>query len=171
MDFIFDFVIKPLIICSLAGKGLSMGNAFTALGGDLGAIGINPASSGVYKYNEVTFTPAFSTISIESHFLGNSTKESKTTFGIANIGGIANINTGRKNYGLVSWDFGLVYNKVNNFNSTLSARGTNSGSSYLGAVADYSKGSSGYNMLFLKTILSYSIRITLCAAVHYRHLR
>lgn len=127
-------------------RSVSMGNAFTALGGDLGAIGINPASSGVYRYNEVTFTPAFSTTSIESHFLGNSTKESKTTFGIANIGGVANINTGRKNYGLVSWDFGLVYNKVNNFNSTLSARGTNGGSSYLGAVADYSKGSSGYNM-------------------------
>ncbi|HPT05470.1 MAG TPA: hypothetical protein PK500_02290 [Candidatus Egerieousia sp.] len=118
-------------------RSVSMGNAFTALGGDLGAIGINPASSGVYRYNEVTFTPSFSTTSIESHFLGNSTKESKTTFGIANIGGIANINTGRKDYGLVSWDFGLVYNKVNNFNSTVSARGTNSKSSYLDVIADY----------------------------------
>jgi hypothetical protein len=123
-----------------------MGNAFTALGGDLGAIGINPASSGVYRYNEVTFTPAFTTTSIESHFLGNSTKESKTTFGIANVGGLANINTGRKGYGLINWDFGLVYNKVNNFNSTVSARGANSGASYLGAVANYAKGTSGYNM-------------------------
>lgn len=127
-------------------RSVSMGNAFTALGGDLGAIGINPASSGVYRYNEVTFTPAFTTTSIESHFLGNSTKESKTTFGIANVGGLANINTGRKGYGLINWDFGLVYNKMNNFNSTVSARGANSGASYLGAVADYSKGTSGYNM-------------------------
>ncbi|MCI1720491.1 MAG: hypothetical protein LKM37_05685 [Bacteroidales bacterium] len=127
-------------------RSVSMGNAFTALGGDLGAIGINPAASGVYRYNEVTFTPSFTTTSIESHFLGNQTKESKTTFGISNAGGIANLNTGRKNYGLVSWDFGLVYNKVNNFNSSTSARGTNNGSSYLGDVAAYAKGINGYSM-------------------------
>ena len=39
-------------------RSMAMGNAFTALGGDLGAITINPASSGVYRYDEFVITPS-----------------------------------------------------------------------------------------------------------------
>ena len=44
-------------------RTMAMGNAFTALGGDLGAISINPAGSAVAKYSQFTLTPAL-TISI-----------------------------------------------------------------------------------------------------------
>ena len=39
-------------------RSVAMGNAFTALGGDLGSIGINPAGSAVAKHSQFTITPA-----------------------------------------------------------------------------------------------------------------
>ena len=39
-------------------RSVAMGNAFVALGGDLGSFSLNPASSAVYKYSEVVFTPS-----------------------------------------------------------------------------------------------------------------
>ena len=38
----------------------AMGNAFTALGGDLGAVSINPAATAVAKYSQLTITPELS---------------------------------------------------------------------------------------------------------------
>ena len=37
-------------------RTMAMGNAFTALGGDLGAIGINPASTAIYNCCEFAIT-------------------------------------------------------------------------------------------------------------------
>ena len=39
-------------------RTVAMGNAFTALGGDLGSISINPAGSAVAKYSQFSLTPA-----------------------------------------------------------------------------------------------------------------
>ena len=38
-------------------RSVAMGNASVALGGDIGAVSINPASSGVYRFNEFIITP------------------------------------------------------------------------------------------------------------------
>ena len=39
-------------------RSVAMGNAFTALGGDLGAVTINPAGSAVANYSQFTITPS-----------------------------------------------------------------------------------------------------------------
>ena len=39
-------------------RTVAMGNAFTALGGDLGSIAINPAGSAVASYSQFAITPA-----------------------------------------------------------------------------------------------------------------
>ena len=39
-------------------RTMAMGNAFTALGGDLGSVGINPAGSAVAGYSQITLTPS-----------------------------------------------------------------------------------------------------------------
>ena len=39
-------------------RSVAMGNAFTALGGDMGGIAINPAGSAVASYGQVTISPA-----------------------------------------------------------------------------------------------------------------
>lgn len=128
-------------------RSVAMGNAMTALGGDLGAISINPAASAVYKYNEVGFTPAFYTSVIETNFGGMNTKATRTSFGIANLGGVANMSIGRnRNTGLVGFSFGLTYNKQNNFNTTVKNNAFVGGSSYADALANNMSGYLGYDM-------------------------
>lgn len=47
-------------------RSAAMGNAFTALGGDLGAITINPAGSAVAGYSQFTITPSITISSATS---------------------------------------------------------------------------------------------------------
>ena len=44
-------------------RTMAMGNAFTALGGDLGSLGINPAGSAVNSFSQVTISPSVSIVS------------------------------------------------------------------------------------------------------------
>ena len=90
-------------------RSVAMGNAMTALGGDLGAVAINPAASAVFRYNEFAFTPAVTSVNTDTKYLGVGTNVNKATFGFSNIGGIAVIKTGRKD-GLRSLSLGFTYN-------------------------------------------------------------
>ena len=45
-------------------RTMAMGNAFTALGGDLGAISVNPAASAVNHYSQFVVSPGFSLSSL-----------------------------------------------------------------------------------------------------------
>ncbi len=121
-------------------RSVAMGNAFTALGGDMGGITINPASSAVYRYSEFLLTPAVSGMSSSVNYLGSSSSDNKTRFGVANIGYVGSYTTGRKDAGLVSWSFGLVLTKQNNFNSTMKAAGRTNATSWLSALAANTNG-------------------------------
>lgn len=116
-------------------RSVAMGNAMTALGGDMGAIPINPAASAVYRYSEFIFTPSLTIGSNSTEYLGNSINDSKTRFGIANFGYVASFNTGRRSHGLINWNLGIVFNKLNNYTDRMSASGRNSESSWLQPVA------------------------------------
>ena len=47
-------------------RTLSMGGAFGALGGDFGALSINPAGIALYRQGEFSFTSNFTTTNIEA---------------------------------------------------------------------------------------------------------
>ena len=115
-------------------RTLAMGNAFTALGGDLGAISINPASSGVYRCSEFTVSPSFITARGDSYFNGSSYPDSKTGFTLSNTGFITTVNTGNSS-GLMNYNFGFTVNRTNSFNNIVSASGYNSKASILGSIA------------------------------------
>ena len=116
-------------------RSVAMGNAFVALGGDMGAISINPASSGVYTYNEFIFTGGVTSANSHADYLGNSLSTGKTRFGVPNFGFVSTFNTGRRSSGLISWNLALAFNKTNNFTSRMSAGGTSAESSYLQSMA------------------------------------
>ena len=122
-------------------RTMAMGNAFTALGGDLGAISINPASSGVMGYSQFTFTPSLTIGNSRVNYLGTETSGGKTGLTLSNLGAVLSFNTGRYS-GLVNFNFGFVYNKRNNFRSAANVSGSTSNSSMLSAIAD---GVSGYD--------------------------
>lgn len=121
-------------------RSVAMGNAVVALGGDMGAIPINPAASGVYRYSELVFTPALTNMNSKVNYLGNSTSDNKTRFGIANFGYVGSFQTGRTNSGLINWNIGVIFNKANNFTSRMSASGRTNQSSWLSSLAQNTNG-------------------------------
>lgn len=117
-------------------RSIAMGNAFTALGGDMGAITINPAASGVYRHSEFALTPSIVNSVSSTDYLNNVSKENRTRFNISNVGYVGNFQTGRKS-GILNFSFGIIANQTNNFDSRSSAYGQTASSSWLSAQADY----------------------------------
>ncbi len=126
-------------------RSVAMGNAFTALGGDLGSIGINPAGSAVAKYSQFTITPSLTVSSNTAQGVSPYTdgympyfekqfKNTSTHFAIPNLGMTFNWNTGRSS-GLKTVSFGFVMNRTNSWNEDVYAAGRNSTTSFMGAMA------------------------------------
>lgn len=125
-------------------RSVAMGNAFTALGGDLGAVSINPAGSAVANYSQFTLTPSISISTSTTSgvpyegssapYFQNKMKSVMTRAGIPNIGFTFNFDTGRQN-GLKSLTAGLIINSSNSWCEDLYAKGTNSQTSFLAAMA------------------------------------
>lgn len=114
-------------------RSAAMGNAFGALGGDFTSLSINPAGIAVYRTGEFTFTPSFGKISVDGTYLGSTSTDSKYNVGIDNIGYVTTIPTGSNSEsGLVSFSFGLGFNKLGSFSMNSLASGANAKSSLLG---------------------------------------
>lgn len=125
-------------------RSIGMGNAMTAVGGDLGSIGINPAGSAVYNFSQFTITPNLTISSMNSsysayptggqdHFI-NSQARNLTRFTMPNVGATLNMPTGNRS-GLLSVTFGFLVNGTNNFTGQMMAGGANDKTSYLSAMA------------------------------------
>ena len=128
-------------------RSIGMGNAMTAVGGDLGSIGINPAGSAVAGYSQFTITPNLTVSVLNSSYSaypdanGNDTflnerNNTLTRFSMPNIGTTFNFNTGRS-YGLKSVTYGFTFNGTNNFTDKMMAGGINNKSSYIGSIASW----------------------------------
>ena len=126
-------------------RSVAMGNAFTALGGDLGSIGINPAGSAVAKYSQISITPSLTIASNTTNGVSPYTdgslpyfekqfKNTATHFAIPNLGMTFNWETGRSS-GLKNVSFGFIMNRVNSWNEDLYAAGPNHTTSFMGAMA------------------------------------
>ena len=126
-------------------RTMAMGNAFTALGGDLGSLNINPAGSAVAGYSQFTITPGLtfsaSTAQGVSPFADGSLpyferkmKSGMTTFNLPNMGMTLNWDTNRTS-GLKNITFGFVVNKSADFSQDVYANGLNSTTTFMGAMA------------------------------------
>lgn len=131
-------------------RTMAMGNAFTALGGDPGAVNINPAGSAVAKYSQITITPgiSISTNTASGTILSgdsspysfeNRIRNSNTRFSFPNYGVTLNFDTHRTS-GIRNFNIGFVANVTNRFQDGLAASGTNAYTSYMGALAASSNG-------------------------------
>ena len=115
-------------------RSMAMGGAFTALGGDLGALSINPASSGVFRCSQFTFTPELSTSRSTANYLGNTQSTRYTGLNVSNVGVVLTFDTDKYS-GLVNFNFGFVYNKQNNYRSSMKVYGSTDNSSMLSSIA------------------------------------
>ncbi|MBP5488334.1 MAG: hypothetical protein J6X77_02060 [Bacteroidales bacterium] len=121
-------------------RSAGLANAVTALGGDLGTIGINPAGSAVAGYSQFTITPALSLSVGRTHYALSPTsayQEGQNTFNpvfkLPNVGATARYDTDSDV--LRSFTFGFVLNTVTDYNSRMVGSGLNSMSSRFGEMA------------------------------------
>lgn len=117
-------------------RTMAMGNAFTALGGDLGALSIQPASSGVFGHSEMTFSPSFSYASSSTDYLDNHFYAKNSEFNISNFAALFHNENSNLN-------FAIGVNRIRDFNSAISAHGSTNQSSWLASQA---VGLSGYDV-------------------------
>lgn len=150
-------------------RSMALGNAMTALGGDLGSIGINPAGSAVAGYSQFTITPNLSigatTASYAPVAHGSFTSvnnDSRARFTLPNLGFVLDYSTGN-NYGFKSFSFGVLTTSTNVFADRMSVSGINSSTTMMGAIAagcegissslldDYNSGCSWADVLAYKS--------------------
>ena len=99
-------------------RSMALGNAVTALGGDLGSVGINPAGSAVAPYGQFVITPGLTVSSVSSAYspegergYGLNNDAVKTRMNLPNIGMSFNFETGNR-YGLRSVSMAVMANQT-----------------------------------------------------------
>ncbi len=118
----------------------SMGGAFTALGGDLSALSLNPAGLGLFRSSEISITPQLFNFKSSASLFGSGTNDFLYNFNLGQAGIVANIINNEKDNGLISLNFGYSYNKLNNYNQSITLQGKSTNSSLLDYFAWESDG-------------------------------
>lgn len=117
-------------------KGI--GNAQTAIGGDLSSISGNPAGIGFFTRSELSFTPEFNNSKSNSLFFGSNKSDTRSSGNLNNASVVfhSRINTPKgadKSKGWLSFNFGASFNRTNNFYQNVYYAGRNGSSS----ITDY----------------------------------
>jgi len=119
-------------------RTISLGGAFSSLGGDIGTLNSNPAGLGFFRRSTIAVTPQLNTSDVTSTYFFNKTPGQKTgrDYDIENVGivvahssqdaekGIATDNK------LVGFAFGASYTRGNVFNTSTAFSGRNTGASF-----------------------------------------
>lgn len=133
---------------------MSMGGAFTALGGDLSTLNNNPGGIGIYRTSEVGITADLDMLSVKSEADGAANTVNKTRFGVNNFGYVGAINLGNETMPFFNW--GVSYSRLARFNRQYGGRLTNNlQTSYTNLVADYTT-ADGYSSATLAETNNYN---------------
>lgn len=116
----------------------AIGNAQTAIGGDLSSISGNPAGIGFFTHSEAAFTPEFNSSNIKSSYLGTANSGTTSNLNFNNAAAVfySRLNTPRgsdKTQGWLSFNFGVSYNRKNDFYANVNYNGKNNNNS----ITDY----------------------------------
>lgn len=110
----------------------AMGGAFTALGGDISSIALNPAGAGVFRSTEFTVTPLFQFRDMNADYNGFDSNDSYSGLSLGQIGVVSSFSTG-KNSALSNLSVAYTFNRTNNYvrNSVIDGISDN------GSMADF----------------------------------
>lgn len=105
-----------------------VGNAFSALGADFGAVDLNPAGLAMFRSDEFMFTPGVYFTSTKSGLKDNNTStDDASKFRFTNLGIVFNNNNDDENNDWKTVNIGLGYTQLANFNQSVYYEGTGSG--------------------------------------------
>jgi len=118
---------------------MSMGGAFTALGGDISSLSQNPAGLGVFRSSEFTITPQLLHNKVNASFNGISS-DYLYNFNLNQGGIVSNLISNSNETGLITLNFGYSFNKTNNLNKSTLIHGDGTTSSIVDSWALRSEG-------------------------------
>ena len=112
----------------------AIGNAQTAIGGDLSSISGNPAGIGFFTKSEASFTPEFNATGVKSSYLGQTgnANSNNLNFNNASVVFYTKVNSpagADKGKGWLSVNFGASYNRSADYYENVNYKGTNSANS------------------------------------------
>lgn len=119
----------------------ALGNAQTAVGGDISSIGGNPAGLGLFTRSELSLTTEVMRYSTESNYFNQTANASRGRLNLNNLGAVFVVKLAKPrgadlNSGVLSINFGLGYNKTNDLGNKLRFTGPNTQSSISDFYAD-----------------------------------
>jgi hypothetical protein len=118
---------------------MSMGGAFSALGGDISSLSQNPAGLGVFRSSEITITPQLFHSKVNTDFHGVKS-DFMYNFNLGQAGIVSNLISNTNESGLITLNFGYSFNKTNNFNQSMQIEGVSNTSSMSDYWAGWSEG-------------------------------
>ncbi len=125
---------------------MSMGGAFTALGGDISTLSQNPAGIGVFRSSEITITPQLGHFKSISSFNNSGTQDYLYNFNLGQAGLVANLIKNESESGLISLNIGYSFNRTSNLNQSIVINGISSNTSLADYWVDRSNGHFSYDL-------------------------
>ncbi|HXP48767.1 MAG TPA: hypothetical protein VN922_02370 [Bacteroidia bacterium] len=119
---------------------MAMGGAFSAVGGDMSTLAVNPAGIAVFNKSQLAFSPGFSFQSTTSTYNGESNIAQQSAGSIQNAGLILAWRNKSEDAMWKGINFGIVYNRTNNFNAQVYTEGHNNTSTMLDQYTDEANG-------------------------------
>jgi len=123
----------------------ALGNAQTALGGDISNIAGNPAGLGFFNNSDFSLTLDYFGDKNQATYFGNQTTATRDRVGLNQVGMVFNIPSLRARgsnltEGWLNFNVGISYNKTNSFYTNLNYGGHNNESSISDFMADPNSG-------------------------------
>ncbi len=121
---------------------MSLGGAYGAVGADFSALSTNPAGMGMYKRSEISFTPTVTSNKASSTYNGYLNEDTKYGFNIGSAGAVFVFENpdSRTNGEWKSFQFGVGYNRLANFNNNYLISGRNPKTSLLTEYVNLANG-------------------------------
>jgi hypothetical protein len=119
----------------------AMGNAQTALGGDLSSISGNPAGLGFFNRSDFSISLDYFSDQQDATYFGNKSNNHINRMGLGQIGAVFYLPSSRFSgqdleSGWLNFNIGIGHSKTNNYNQKLGYTGINSTSSFTHFLAD-----------------------------------
>lgn len=102
-------------------RGVAMGGAFGALGGDATGVAINPAGIGVYRSSEIVTTMGLTNTNAQTNFLGTKSDKDKFSLNFDNFAIVGSYPLYSDKVPVIN--LGFAFNKIKSFDRKVSATG------------------------------------------------
>jgi hypothetical protein len=147
-------------------RGLAMGGAFSALGGDPTNLTQNPAGLGLFMRGGLWFSPTRYISTTQTTYNRQTSSDSRTHLALNHFSLIL-IGTGGKN--ITQWTFGFGYNQEGFFYQDATARAFNNRNSFTQAIAEQAEGIPDYLLKGLPALAYRNFSIYLADSSHWKY--